>query len=442
MQGRKGAGETMRQEEKETMENGVKKVMLDNGLQVVLKEMHHAPVASFWIWYRVGSRNEMPGITGISHWVEHMVFKGTPAFPKGEFDKMVAREGGVFNGMTWLDWTTYFETLPSDRFDLALRIEADRMVNSLFDAQELEKERTVVISEREGAENFPEWLLEEEVQAVAYRLHPYRHQVLGWKQDLQSMTRDDLWQYYRAYYAPNNAIAVATGDFQGDALLARIEELFGVIPPGPELPVVRASEPPQRGERRVVVEGEGQTAYLLMVFHAVPATHLDYFPLVVLDTVLGGAKPMSFFGGGTSNRSSRLYKALVDTELAADVDSSMASTIDPFLFSFSATLRPDRTLEEVETALWAELERVAQEPITPEELAKAIKQTRAQFAYSSESVSNQGFWLGFSEVVASTEWFDSYLDNLAAVSAEDVQRVAREYLAKSRRTVGWYVPRG
>lgn len=424
------------------MENGVKKAMLDNGLQVVLKEMHHAPVASFWIWYRVGSRNEMPGITGISHWVEHMVFKGTPTFPQGEFDKMVAREGGVFNGMTWLDWTTYFETLPSDRFDLALRIEADRMVNSLFDAQELEKERTVVISEREGAENFPEWLLEEEVQAVAYRLHPYRHQVLGWKQDLQSMTRDDLWQYYRAYYAPNNAIAVATGDFQGDALLARIEELFGVIPPGPELPVVRASEPPQRGERRVVVEGEGQTAYLLMVFHAVPATHPDYFPLVVLDAVLGGAKPMSFFGGGTSNRSSRLYKALVDTELAADVDSSMASTIDPFLFSFSATLRPGRTLEEVEAALWAELERVAQEPITPEELAKAIKQTRAQFAYSSESVSNQGFWLGFSEVVASTEWFDSYLDNLAAVSAEDVQRVAREYLAKSRRTVGWYVPRG
>lgn len=424
------------------MENGVKKVMLDNGLQVVLKEMHHAPVASFWIWYRVGSRNEMPGITGISHWVEHMVFKGTPTFPQGEFDKMVAREGGVFNGMTWLDWTTYFETLPSDRFDPALRIEADRMVNSLFDAQELEKERTVVISEREGAENFPEWLLEEEVQAVAYRLHPYRHQVLGWKQDLQSMTRDDLWQYYRAYYAPNNAIAVATGDFQGDALLARIEELFGVIPPGPELPVVRASEPPQRGERRVVVEGEGQTAYLLMVFHAVPATHPDYFPLVVLDTVLGGAKPMSFFGGATGNRSSRLYKALVDKELAADVDSSMASTIDPFLFSFSATLRPGRTLEEVETALWAELERVAQEPITPEELAKAIKQTRAQFAYSSESVSNQGFWLGFSEVVASTEWFDSYLDNLAAVSAEDVQRVAREYLAKSRRTVGWYVPRG
>ena len=423
-------------------ENKLIKTTLDNGLRVVLKEMHHAPVASFWIWYRVGSRNEMPGITGISHWVEHMMFKGTPTFPQGEFDKVVAREGGVFNGMTSIDWTTYFETLPADRFDLGLRIEADRLVNSLFDAQELAKERTVIISEREGAENSPTWLLDEEVQAAAFHVHPYRHQVLGWKHDLQNMTRDDLWQYYRIYYAPNNAIAVATGDFQSDALLARIEELFGCIPPGPELPAVRAAEPPQRGERRVVVEGEGLTAYLQMVFPAVQATHEDYFPLVVLDTVLGGAKPMSFFGGGTTNRSSRLYKALVDSELTADVSSSMASTIDPFLFAFSATLRPGRTLEEVEAALWAELARVAQEPITPEELSKAIKQTKAQFAYSSESVSNQGFWLGFSEIIASTEWFYGYLDNLAAVTAEDVQRVAQEYLAKSKRTVGWYVPQG
>jgi len=418
------------------------KTTLDNGVLVVLKEMHHAPVASFWVWYRVGSRNEMPGITGISHWVEHMLFKGTPTFPQGEFDKAVAREGGVFNGMTSIDWTTYFETLPSDRLDLGLRIEADRMTNSLFCAQELAKERTVVISEREGAENSPQWLLGEEVQAAAFRAHPYRHQVVGWKHDLQSMTRDDLWQYYRAYYAPNNAIAVATGDFERGTMLARIEELFGGIPSGPELPAVRAVEPPQRGERRVVVEGEGKTAYLQMVFHAVSATHEDYFPLVVLDTVLGGAKPMSFFGGGTTNRSSRLYKALVDTELAAGAGSSVQSTVDPFLFSFSATLRPERTLEEVETALWAELGRVASEPITPEELSKAIKQTRAQFAYSSESVSNQGFWLGFSEIVASTEWFDGYLDSLAAVTAEDVQRVAQKYLAKSKGTVGWYVPQG
>ncbi len=418
------------------------KTTLDNGLLVVLKEMHHAPVASFWVWYRVGSRNETPGITGISHWVEHMLFKGTPTFPQGEFDKAVAREGGVFNGMTSIDWTTYFETLPSDRLDLGLRIEADRMTNSLFCAQELAKERTVVISERERAENSPRWLLGEEVQAAAFRAHPYRHQVVGWKHDLQSMTRDDLWQYYRAYYAPNNAIAVATGDFESDTMLARIEELFGDAALGPELLAVRAVEPPQRGERRVVVEGEGKTAYLQMVFHAVSATHEDYFPLVVLDTVLGGAKPMSFFGGGTTNRSSRLYKALVDTELAAGAGSSVQSTVDPFLFSFSATLRPERTLEEVETALWTELERVASEPITPEELSKAIKQTRAQFAYSSESVSNQGFWLGFSEIVASTEWFDGYLDSLAAVTAEDVQQVAQKYLARSKGTVGCYVPQG
>ena len=421
-------------------ETGPIKTRLDNGLQVVVREMHSAPVASFWIWYRVGSRNETPGITGSSHWVEHMLFKGTPTYSQGEFDKVVAREGGVFNGMTWIDWTTYFETLPSDRFDLGLRIEADRMVNSLFDADELAKERTVVISEREGAENSPQWLLHEEVQSAALRVHPYRHQVVGWKHDLQTMTRDDLWQHYRAYYAPNNAIAVATGDFDSNEIVARIAELFGSIPAGSDLPTVRTSEPPQRGERRVVVEGEGKTAYLQMAFPAPSASHEDFFPMVVLDSVLGGAKSMSFFGGGTANRSSRLYRALVDTELAANAGCSVQPTIDPFLMSFSATLRPGRSLEEVESALWAELERVSESQITAEELQKAVKQTRAQFAYSSESVTNWGFWLGFSEIVASSEWFYGYVEQLSAVTAGDVQRVAQRYLARSLRTVGWYTP--
>ena len=418
------------------------KTTLDNGLLVILNESHHAPVASFWVWYRVGSRNEAPGMTGISHWVEHLLFKGTPTFPQGEFDKLVAREGGVFNGMTWVDWTTYFETLPSDRIDLGLRIESDRMMNSLFDPEEFAKERTVIISEREGAENSPQWLLNEEVQAAAFHVHSYRHQVLGWKTDLLSMTRDDLWQYYRTYYAPNNAIVVATGDFSTDVLMRRIEDLFGDIPPGPVVPGVRAAEPQQRGERRAVVEGDGMTSYLQMVFHAVPATHDDFFPLVVLDTVLGGAKPMSLFGGGTSNRSSRLYRALVDTELTADVHSSIQPTVDPYLLSFSATLRPGRSLEEVEAALWSELERVSEAPITPDELQKAIRQTQAQFAYSSEGVSNWGFWLGVSEIVSSEQWFFGYMDELVAVTAEDVQRVAQTYLAKNLRTVGWYIPLG
>ncbi len=423
------------------MQSDVQVTVLDNHLTVLTREVHHAPVASFWVFYRVGSRNERLGVTGISHWVEHMLFKGTPQFPKGEIDRQIARNGGIMNGMTWLDFTTYFETLPADRFDLALRLEADRMINSVFDPAEVDAERTVIISERQMYENQPTFLLGEEVQATAFKVHPYHHEVIGWQCDLESMTREDLWNHYRTYYTPNNAIAVAVGDFQTDALLDRIRELFEGIPEGPEVPAVTFTEPPQRGERRVTVRGEGQTAYVQAVFHVPAASHPDFFPLLVLDSILGGAQPMAFFGGGgTTNRTSRLYQALVKTELASAVSSNVYATVDPYLFSFSATVRAGKTTQEVEDALWQEVERVKAEPVSAEELTKAIKQAKAQFAYSTESVTNQGYWLGFSSIIADHMWLETYLDRLAAVTAEDVQRVAQTYLIEKNRTVGWYVP--
>jgi zinc protease len=422
------------------MNDKVTKTVLSNGLTVLLKEMHHAPVASFWMWYRVGSRNELPGTTGISHWVEHMLFKGTPAFPKGEIDRQIAREGGTLNGLTWLDFTTYLETLPAHSFDLALRIEADRMVGSLFEPQEVAAERTVIISEREGNENHPGFRLNEEVQAAAFRIHPYHHEVIGDMCDLRSMTREELWNHYRTYYVPDNAIAAAAGDFDSAALLQRIEKLLGSIPPGPARPQIRAVEPPQRGERRVVVEGEGRTAYIQMAFRAPSARDPDFFPLLILTTVLGGAKAMNIFGGNPPNRSSRLYRALVETELAVDVDCGFAATLDPYLLNFSATARSGRSLAELEAALLNEIERIIQEPISGEEFGKALKQSQAQFAYSLDSVTNQAFWLGFSEVLCSYEWLEGYLDSLARVTIEQVQETAARYLAPNKRTVGWYVP--
>jgi zinc protease len=173
--------------------NSFVKTQLSNGLTVSIKEVHTAPVASFWVWYRVGSRNEHTGITGISHWVEHMLFKGTPTFPKGVAEKAIAREGGVFNGMTWYDFTTYFATLPADRIELALRIETDRMANALFELNEVETERTVIISERQGAENNPEFLLNEELMAAAFRVHPYGTDTIGHMCDLETLTRDQLY---------------------------------------------------------------------------------------------------------------------------------------------------------------------------------------------------------------------------------------------------------
>lgn len=425
-----------------TILNAIRKTVLDNGLTVLLREMHHAPGASFWVWYRVGSRNERGGTTGISHWVEHMLFKGTPTYPQGEFDKAVAREGGMFNGMTWIDFTTYFETLPSDRIDLALRVESDRMSSAVFDPEETERERTVIISERQGNENNPSFLLGEALLAAAFQAHSYHHPVIGWQSDLESMTRDQLYEHYRTYYAPNNAVVAVAGDFETEPMLARIQELFGCIPAGPALPKFASIEPPQRGERRVIVEGPGTTQYLEIGYRAPNANHPDYHALVILDTILGGAKGMSLWGGGTSNRSSRLYKALVETELASNADCAISSTIDPYLFSFSATVRAGRTLAEVEAAVQAELGKVIDHQIEDAELQKAIKQTKAQFAYSSESVTDQGYWLGFSEVISDISWFEQFLGKVTAVTPADVHRVAQTYLRPSRRTVGWYVPMG
>ena len=422
-------------------DNGsVHKTLLDNGLQILLKESHLAPVASFWIFYRVGSRNEMPGGTGISHWVEHMLFKGTDRYPQGSFDKAVARAGGAFNGMTWQDWTTYFETFPAERIELALDVESDRMANAIFDAEETESERSVIISEREGSENSYRWLLNTEMQAAAFQTHPYRHPVIGWKQDLLTMRREDLYEHYRTFYTPNNAVAVVVGDFDGAQMADRLDHFFGGLAGGPTVPEMRLQEPEQRAERRIVLRGTDQTSNLGLAFHAPAAQHPDFFPLTVLDSILSGAKGMGLFGGGSSNRSNRLYRALVDKELAVGVSSSYMPTIDPYLFGFSATLAQEVTHQELEDAIWAEIERMQEEPVTAEELDKAIKQTKAQFAYSSESVTNQAYWLGFSEMIADSDWFDGWLVNLEAVTAADIQRVAQTWFSSSKQTVGWYLP--
>jgi zinc protease len=414
--------------------------VLDNGLTVLARATHHAPVATFWLWYRVGSRNELPGRTGISHWVEHMLFKGTSRFPKGEIDRRIAREGGLFNGMTWLDWTTYFETLPAERVDLALELEADRMTGSLFEPAEVDSERSVIVAEREGYENSPLFQLAEELQSSAIKVHPYHHEVIGWRTDLETMTRDDLLDHYRRHYHPTNAVAVAVGAFEPEEMLGRIAERFGPLPAGPPAAPVRMVEPPQRGERRVTLRGDDETAYVSVAYHAPAATDPDFFAFQILDAVLGGAKSMNLFGGDPPNRSSRLYRGLVETELASGVSSGMAATLDPFLYTVSAVVRTQAAPEAVEAGILAEVERLRRGELAAAEVERAVKQARAQFAFSAESVTDQGFWLGFAEMVADQAWLEGYLERLAAVTVADVVAAAERWLAEEGRTVGLYLP--
>jgi len=263
-----------------------RKHVLPNGLTVIVRESRAVPIVSSWLWYRVGSRYEPSGLTGAAHWVEHMMFKGTPRYGRGELDRLVARNGGTFNAFTHTDYTCYFETLPSDKLDLALEIEADRMVNALFEPGEVESERTVVISEREGLENEPEFLLAEEVTATAFRVHPYHHEIIRWKADLESMTRDELYGLYRRYYAPSNAVLVLVGDMGLDDAVARVEQHFGDLPNASVEPPRIPKEPRQRGERRVKVRQAGPTSYLQVAYHVPEAGHPDAAALIVLDSVL------------------------------------------------------------------------------------------------------------------------------------------------------------
>ncbi len=405
---------------------------LPNGLSIHLKEIHTAPIISSWMWYRVGSRNEQPGITGICHWVEHMQFKGTDRFPPGILDKIISREGGVWNAMTHIDWTTFYETMPADKINIAFELEADRMVNSKYDPREVNSERTVIISEREGNENEPLFRLGEAVQKKAFLSHPYHHEVIGDMKDLRTIQRDDLYHHYRQYYQPSNAIL---------EMQARLTRIFGGIPFRTQVEPTMPMEGRQKEERRITVKGPGSTAFVQVAYHTPNARHPDFFALIVLDSLLTGPSSLNMFGGGgISNKTSRLYQALVEKEITVGVHGGLQATVDPFLYEVTLTVHPNRTPEQVIEAFDEQMDNLLGYSVSDAEIQRAIKQARALFVYSSENITNQAFWMGYSEIFASYAWFQNYLEKLSQVTREDIQRVAQTYLINSNRVVGNYIP--
>jgi zinc protease len=421
----------------------LRRTTLDNGLTVLIREEHTAPLASAWCWYHVGSKDERPGLTGVSHWVEHMNFKGTTNIPRDQVKGIIEQFGGSWNGYTWIDQTTYLETATRDALDRMLFIESERMARCLYDPEDCESERTVIISELQGGENDPDQLLDQELTATAFNAHPYKHPTIGWLSDLQTMTRDDLFGYYRRHYLPNNATLVIVGDVNTDDALRRVEHHFGSIEAGSPPERVRTVEPSQAGERRVTIRKEGTAAYLKVGYHAPAVSDALFVPALILDAVLTGAKGVNLWSSfrlPPPQRKARLYRALVERGVASSVSGAMLPTEQPFLYTISATATEGTSLGSVEAVLLAELDRVAREGITDAELGRAQAQLQAQLVFDSDSVTNIAHQIGYFETIAGADVFEELPSRIAAAMVDEVGAVARQILRTSNRTVGWFEP--
>lgn len=413
--------------------------ILPNGLKVLIAPIHYSPVVSVWAFYRVGSRHEQIGVTGVSHWVEHMLFKGTPKFPKGQIARLIQKHGGTLNGHTSYDHTAYFETLPKENWLIGLDIEADRMTNALFDPQETELERGVILSELEMYENHPEHRLFTEVLASTYQIHPYRNPIIGWRCDLERMSRDDLYWHYRRFYAPNNAFIVLSGDITLEEALPEIEKRFGELQPGQEIKVPEIRELPQRSERRVKVKGYGELPLIMIVFHA-PTYQLDGasqgegdnklipYALHTLADVLG------------RGRTSRLYRKLVETKKALSVWVRNSVNKEAALFTLFVTLTDQSSLSDVEDTILSELEQLKESPPTQEELERAIRMEEADFLRALDGATERAYHLGVCEILGDWKLLNTYLPNLKKVTTELLVEAAKQIFNETNRTIGWFEP--
>ncbi|GBL39714.1 uncharacterized zinc protease y4wA [Nitrospirota bacterium] len=406
--------------------------ILSNGMKVLLVEAPKAPVVTVQVWYKVGSRNEVMGRAGLSHMLEHMMFKGTVKYPKGTFSRLIRKNGGIDNAFTSQDFTAYFENLAADRVELALEMEADRMQGLVLDMKELTTEREVVKEERRlRTEDDPQGALVEALFAQAYLSHPYHWPVIGWFNDLDAMTLDDLQQHYDTYYSPNNATLIVVGDIKADSLLPAIKQLFEPIPRGPEPRPIARMEPEQKGERRFLLKRDAQVAFVMMGYRVPNFSSEDSYALDILDSILSHGK------------SSRLYQSLVyeqKSSLAVGAEYSLLQS-DPGLFYFYALVSPNQKPELVEKSLNREIKRLQTDLPTELELQRAKNQVEASHIFEQDSNFRRAMLLGQAESVgAGWQKIDQFVERIRAVTAKDIQRVARQYLTEDNRTVGTLIP--
>jgi zinc protease len=403
----------------------VQRHKLSNGLVALTLEDHSIPVISFYIFYRVGSRNERPGITGVSHLFEHMMFNGSAKYKPKQFDLLLETAGSGGNGYTNTDFTAYLETFPPAALDTVLDLEADRMRSLLITAQNLEQERGIVQEERRSStDNVPAARMYEEMMAAAFVAHPYGWPVVGWMGDLKAIKLEEAQRYFDNFYGPNNATVVIVGDFSTPDLLKRLEASLGSVPSRGRVDPVVDAEPPQEGERRVDLVKDASLPAVMIGYKTPAVKHADYPALKVLETVLGRGE------------SSRVYRQLVYAGLAAETSVTAADGADPGLFTLYAQAQEGKTAAECEAALYKVLREVRASGVAPEELQKAKNQLRADFARAMQTTDGKANRLGAAEIQ-----FGDYaalftlLDRYDAVTNDDLKRVANEYLVKRRRTV-------
>ena len=409
----------------------VRKTVLDNGLVLLTKELHTSPIVTNMIWYRVGSRNEELGQTGKSHFLEHMLFKGTDRFQKGQIDLLTLKNGGGNNAFTSHDFTAYYFNFASDRWEIALEIEADRMVNCTFEADEFEAEKKVVIEELKGNLDSPWGLLLQELDAAAYKMHPYRNPVVGWLQDVARATAAEQQAYYRKYYHPNNAILVITGDFETDRVVESVARRFTGIPSGPAPASVTIVEPEQLGEKRIAVRWRSKVPRVAIAYHAPAIALPDSYVLQVLGVILAEGK------------ASRLYQRMVEREQNVTfVTAEYGESKDPTLFQIRAEGRSEHEAEEIEASIYDELSGIVSGGVTGSELERAKHQIKAHFILSRERTLDQAILFGQVEALRGIDYIESYLQHVSAVTVDDISAACARHLKQDNRTVGHLLPDG
>jgi zinc protease len=403
---------------------------LSNGLKVLLVENHKAPVVSVQVWYRVGSRNEDIGKTGLAHVTEHMMFQGSKNYATGKYKELVEANGGDYNAFTTEDITAYYATFASDKLELALALEADRMTGLIIPESKFGSEVEVVKEERRWrTENSPFGMMWEVLGSTAYQAHPYRWPVVGWMSDLDGLTRKDAWDFYKRFYHPNNATLVVSGDFTAKQALPIIQKTFGKIPKGPVPPQVMTVEPKQMGERRSEIVRPVQTASAMAAYHIPAFGHPDLYALEILSNLL------------SNGESSRLYQDLVyQKAIAQDVGTYMSKQINPSLFLLYGTLAPGKAPAALEEGLYAQIERLKSEPVSDRELQKAKNQVEASFLFGQQKAEQVANVLGEAATLKDYRLANQAVDRVRAVSAADVMRVAKTYFTKENRSVVTLIP--